>query len=161
MSAADVLPLVSAPGGVACGGNNTLGRTCRHRRLLLTALAPLLLAIVSVSLRGEAPVAAQAYETLKATFTFQPTDLEPEDSLSSKLGNSTENIIQLEKMIVMESVAGRGVVESVNKQQATFKQARFDWETGGFYYRKVGAKYTIEAGVWSHGPSLTLLTVSW
>jgi len=133
-------------------------------RVSLTFVVPLLLVSFAALARAEAPVTVQAFETLKAAYTFQPTGVTQENSFSSPsfpLENNTENIIQLEKMIVMESPAGRGLIESVDKQQAILKQTRFDWETGGFYYRKVGRKFTVEAGVWTHGPALTLLTVSW
>jgi len=131
------------------------------RRVSWAFIVPLLLVSIAVSARAEAPVAVQALETLKAAYTFQPASITPESSFSLPLENNPENIIQLEKMIVMESPAGRGLIESVDKQQAILKQTRFDWETGGVYYRKVGSKFTVEAGVWAHGPALTLLTVSW
>jgi hypothetical protein len=128
---------------------------------LLAAGTPLLLLSFTVSAQAEAPVTVQAFAALKAAYAFQPADMTQENTFSLPSENHPENIIQLEKMIVMETPAGRSLVESVDRQQAILKQARFDWETGGFYYRKIGKKFTIEGGVWSHGQALTLLTVSW
>ena len=71
-------------------------------RVSLTFVVPLLLVSVAALARAEAPVAVQAFETLKAAYTFQPTDITQENSFSVPLENNTENIIQLEKMIVME-----------------------------------------------------------
>jgi hypothetical protein len=131
------------------------------RRVSLAVVVPLLLVSFAAPTRAEPPVEAQTLETLKAAYTFQPNKPTQESPFLLPQENRDENIIQLEKMIVMDSPATRGLIESVDKQQAILKQTRFDWETGGFYYRKVGRKFTVEAGVWSHGPTLTLLTVSW
>jgi hypothetical protein len=127
----------------------------------LAAGIPLLLLAIVLSVQAEAPVAAQTLEALKNAYSFQPAEIRQENPVLFPAENRAEDIILLERMIVMESPAGRGLTESIDKQQAILKQSRFDWEKGGFYYRKIGRKFTIEAGVWSQGPELKLLTVSW
>jgi hypothetical protein len=161
MPEADVPDLVPAKSGKAWMKIYALTLRRALPKFLLAAGATLLLLCVAMSARAEAPVAAQAFEALKSAYTFQPADLPQETPYSLPPENRTENIIQLEKMIVMETPAGRSLAESMDRQQAILKQARFDWETGGFYYRKIGRKFTIEGGVWSQGQVLKLLTVSW
>jgi hypothetical protein len=161
MFEADLADSVSLKRRTARGKIDALNLRRSLPIFLLAAGTPLLLLSVTLSAHAEAPVTVQAFAALKAAYAFQPADMTQENSFSLPPENRTENIIQLEKMIVMETPAGRSLVESMDRQQAILKQARFDWETGGFYYRKTGRKFTIEGGVWLHGQALTLMTVSW
>ena len=130
-------------------------------RFLLALVLAWLLVGPRALVGGEPPVTGYALEELRAAYPFQPAEVTPMGPAVPSALDRGDEIIKLEKVTVSDSLAQRGLIESVEKLQAEMKQARFNMEKGGFFYRKVGSKFTVATGVWSVGPVLTLATVSW
>ena len=111
-----------------------------------------------VGARCETSVTAQSLNLIKASHVFRPQAPFP---LIKSEAEENDGIIHLEKISIVEGLAKRSLVGSLEKQRRDFLEAKFDWQKGGLIYRKVGKRFEIEAGIWSRGPVLELLRIRW
>ena len=127
MSAADPDIFALTKGGNILPAINVVIPVTSRHPFLFALLAVLVVSGATGAAGTEAPVAAQSLQTLRAAYTFHPAENTGEPLQSPRVETDAENIIQLEKMIVMESPAGRGLVDAIDRQQVILKQAREYW----------------------------------
>jgi hypothetical protein len=118
------------------------------------------LAGLAASARCDTSVAAQSKNLLKASYVFQPQAVSP--VIKSEVETEVnDGIIHLEKMSIVESLASRSLIGSLEKQRRSVREEKFDWQTGGLIHRKTGKRFDIETGSWSRGPVLEFLRIRW